>query len=195
LREEARGYFKEGAAYLAPAPPCLIAVGGLSGTGKTTLARALAPSLGAAPGAVHLRSDVIRKEIWGAGEYGRLPERAYEPDVAEDVYAAILARAERALSGGQSVIADAVYAQPGERERPEALARKLSLPFQGLWLSAKSETLVARVEGRTADASDATAAVVRRQLDYETGPVSWHGLDAGGRAEEVLKAAQAALKL
>jgi len=195
LREQARSYFKEGAAYLAPAPPCLIAVGGLSGTGKTTLARALAPSLGAAPGAVHLRSDVIRKEIWGAGEYDRLPERAYEPEAAAGVYAAILARAERALTGGQSVIADAVYAQPCERERPEALARKLSLPFQGLWLSAKSETLVARVEGRTADASDATAAVVRRQLDYETGPVSWHGLGTGGRAEEVLEAALAALKL
>ncbi len=195
LREEAQTYLKEGMGYLAPAPPCLIAIGGLSGTGKTTLARALAPSLGAAPGAVHLRSDVIRKELWGVGEQDRLPENAYEPKVSEDVYIAILERAERVLAGGQAVIADAVYAQPGERAGLEALARKLLVPFQGLWLSAESDTLVTRVRGRTEDASDATAAVVRRQLDYETGPIAWRGLNAGGSAEEVLKTAKAMLQV
>jgi aminoglycoside phosphotransferase family enzyme/predicted kinase len=194
LREEAQTYLKEGLAYLAPAPPCLITIGGLSGTGKTTLARALAPSLGAAPGAVHLRSDVIRKELWGVGEQNRLPERAYEAKATGDVYTAILERAERVLAGGQAVIADAVYAQPGEREALEALAHKLSLPFQGLWLSAEAGTLVTRVQGRTGDASDATAAVVRRQLDYETGPIGWQGLNAGGSVEEVLKTAKAMLK-
>lgn len=194
-QEEAGRYFQDALGYLTPAAPRLVAVGGLSGTGKTTLARALAPKLGAAPGAVHLRSDVIRKEIWGVGEQDHLPERAYEPKATEAVYAAILARAETVLAGGQSVVADAVHAQPGERAALETLAHRLSLPFQGLWLSAKSDTLVARVEGRTADASDATAAVVRRQLDYETGPIGWHRLDAGGSAEDVLKAGQAALKL
>ncbi len=194
LREEAKSYLKEGLAYLAPAPPCLIAIAGLSGTGKTTLARALAPSLGAAPGAVHFRSDVIRKELWGIGEQDRLPERAYEAKATEGVYTAILERAERVLAGGQAVIADAVYAQPDEREALEALARRRSLPFQGLWLSAEAGTLVTRVQGRTGDASDATAAVVRRQLDYETGPIGWQGLNAGGSAEEVLKAARAMLK-
>jgi len=195
LRKEARTYLKEGAAYLAPAPPCLIAIGGLSGTGKTTLARALAPSLGAAPGAAHLRSDVIRKELWGVGEHDRLPERAYEATVTEDVYTAILERADTLLADGQAVIADAVYAQPDEREALEALARKLSLPFQGLWLWAEAGTLVTRVQGRTGDASDATAAVVRRQLDYETGPMRWQGLNAGGGAEEVLRAAKVTLKI
>ena len=195
LREEAQTYLQEGMGYLAPAPPGLIAIAGLSGTGKTTLARALAPSLGAAPGAVHLRSDVIRKELWGVGEQDRLPERAYEATATEDVYTVILERAERVLAGGQAVIADAVYAQPGEREALEAMARRLSLPFQGLWLSAEAGTLVTRVQGRTGDASDATAAVVRRQLDYETGPIGWQGLGAGGSAEEVLKAARAMLEV
>ena len=93
------------------------------------------------------------------------------------------------------MIADAVYAQPGEREVLEAMARRLSLPFQGLWLSAEAGTLVTRVQGRTGDASDATAAVVRRQLDYETGLIGWQGLGAGGSAEEVLKAARAMLEV
>ncbi len=195
LRKEAQAYLNEGAAYLATAPPCLIAIGGLSGTGKSTLARALAPSLGAAPGAVHLRSDVIRKELWGIGERDRLPERAYEPKVSEDVYDVILERADTLLADGQAVIADAVYAQPDEREAIEALARKLSIPFQGLWLSAETDTLVTRVQGRKGDASDATAAVVHRQLDYETGPIRWQGLNAGGGAEEVLRAAKVALEI
>jgi predicted kinase len=138
---------------------------------------------------------VIRKELSGVGERDRLPETAYQENANEDVYAAILDRAGRLLAGGRSVIADAVSARPGEREALEAMARRLSVPFQGLWLTADSDILVARVEGRSADASDATASVVRRQLDYETGPITWHGLDASAGAPEVLEAAKAALKL
>ena len=92
------------------------------------------------------------------------------------------------------MIADAVYAQPGERAAIEALARKLSLGFSGIWLSAETDTLVARVEGRTGDASDATAAVVRRQLDYQTGPIAWQRVNASGSEAEVLAAAQRALQ-
>lgn len=195
LRDEARAYFAESAAYLTPPPPRLVAIGGLSGTGKTTLARALAPDLGAAPGAVHLRSDVIRKELCGVGELDRLPESAYGPETSREVYVAIEARAAQILTGGQAVIADAVYARASEREGLEGLAARLAIPFQGLWLAADANRLVARVEGRREDASDATAAVVRRQLDYETGSIAWQTLDAGGSAEEGRKAAKLALKL
>jgi len=195
LRDEARGYFAAVGDYLAPAPPRLVAVGGLSGTGKTTLARALAPKLGAAPGAVHLRSDVIRKTLWGVGDLDRLPDAAYRAGANEAVYAAILERADQALAGGQSAIADAVYARPEERDGLEAVAKRRAVPFHGLWLSTAGDTLVARVEGRTNDASDATAAVVRQQLGYETGTIAWLRLDAGVSAAEVLDAAEAALDL
>lgn len=195
LRQEARGYFLAVGGYLSPAPARLVAVGGLSGTGKTTLARALAPSLGAAPGAVHLRSDVIRKELWGLGEHDRLPEKAYQTRANEAVYATILERAGQVLAGGHSVIADAVYARPDERDGLAALAERLAVPFHGLWLSAAGDTLVARVEGRTKDASDATAAVVRRQLGYHTGTIAWRQLDASGSPAAVLETAKAALKL
>lgn len=194
-RREARSYLAQAAGYLDPAPARLVAIGGLSGTGKTTLARALAPDLGAAPGAVHLRSDVIRKELWGVGETDRLPDSAYQAQANEEVYAAIRARAGRLLAAGRSVIADAVWARPRERAELEAVAREHRVPFQGLWLAADSGTLIARVEDRRGDASDATAAVVRRQLDYETGPIRWRRLDAGREAPELLRAAQAALDL
>lgn len=194
-REEADRYFRDALAYLDPVPPRLVAVGGLSGTGKTTLARALAAGLGAAPGAVHLRSDVIRKELCGVGELERLPETAYGPNASRAVYATIEERAARILGAGQAVIVDAVYAKTSERSGLEALAGKHAIPFQGLWLSADSDTLVARVESRKQDASDATAAVIRRQLDYRTGQIGWLTLDASGSAEEVFKSAKLALDL
>ena len=184
LREEARAYFEEGARYLAPVPPCLVAVGGLSGTGKTTLARQLAPNLGAAPGAVHLRSDVIRKELWGVGEHDRLPEEAYGPEVSERVYRTILDRTRQVLSGGCAVVADAVYARPGERGNLEVLADDLGVSFQGIWLSAQTDTLVVRVEERTADASDATESVVApaTRLRYRPDRLAMHRrVRQGGR--------------
>ena len=60
---------------IAPAPVLLIAIGGLSGTGKSALARALAPDIGAAPGAVVLRSDVERKTLSGKDEHEKLRRR------------------------------------------------------------------------------------------------------------------------
>ena len=76
-RERARAYLRAALGYLEPAPPRLVAVGGLSGTGKTTLAAALAPELGLAPGAVHLRSDLERKTLFGVEETVRLPAQSY----------------------------------------------------------------------------------------------------------------------
>jgi aminoglycoside phosphotransferase family enzyme len=65
LYREAEALLDQAIGYLVPAAPRLIAVGGLSGTGKSTLARSIAPALGMAPGAIVVRSDVIRKQICG----------------------------------------------------------------------------------------------------------------------------------
>ena len=70
---EARDYLERALAYLDPPPARLVALGGVSGTGKSTLARQLAPELGPAPGAVVLRSDVVRKRLHGVAPGDRLP--------------------------------------------------------------------------------------------------------------------------
>ena len=189
LEEEARHYFAAARRYLEPPVPRLLAVGGLSGSGKTTLARRLAPRLGAAPGALHLRSDIIRKALWGIDELSPLPEDAYGPGFGERVYAEICRRARQALSAGQAVVADAVYARPAERDAIAAVARDLGLRFDGLWLQAERDTLIARVDARRGDASDADAAVVRRQLAYETGEVAWSRLEAGRSVEDLARRA------
>lgn len=195
LREAARAYFLAGRRYLAPPEARLITVGGLSGSGKTTLARLLAPRIGAAPGALHLRSDVIRKQLCGVGELERLPQAAYAEEIGVRVYAEIVARARAALQAGQAVIADAVYAAPAERRAIEDLAQGLQLRFDGLWLEAPPETLIARVESRQGDASDADAAIVRRQLAFDTGGPDWPHLGAADSPEDLARIAAARLRI
>ena len=77
----AQDYFNLAQQLIRPAAPRLVAVGGLSGTGKSVLARALAPIIMPQPGAVVLRSDVLRKQKFGVNETERLPEIAYQPEM------------------------------------------------------------------------------------------------------------------
>jgi uncharacterized protein len=189
--ETARAYLGAALGYLAPAPPRLVAIGGLSGTGKSTLASALAPGVGPAPGAVHLRSDLERKSLFGVAETERLPAEHYTEATSAQVYGILYWKARTALAAGHAVIADAVFAKPEERAAIEAVAAELGTPFQGLWLSAAPGHLVARVAQRTGDASDATLAVVRQQLAWQTGTLSprWTAIDAGGSPAETLACA------
>ena len=147
--------------------------GGLSGSGKTTLALKLAPGIGRAPGAVVVRSDVERKRLSGIGLNERMPAGSYTPDASEKVYAVMFERAEQALRAGQSVVVDAVFAKPEERQAAEALARKVGAPFEGVWLDVPKEVAQARVAARTGDASDATPNVIERQFGYDLGEITW----------------------
>ena len=161
---EPRRYLALATGFLTPPPPVLVAIGGGSGTGKTTLAHTLAPDLpGPAPGAVILRSDVIRKELLGRAPTDRLPPEAYTPEVSARVFTAIAERAALCLAAGHSVIADAVYGHPAQREAIAAVADARHVPFHGVWLEAPLALKLARVGNRTGDASDADATVVRRQ--------------------------------
>ncbi len=190
---EARRYFAFARAFIAGAPPRLVAVGGLSGSGKSTVAARLAPRLGRAPGAIHLRSDIERKRLLGAGEHDRLPEAGYARPVTERVFAALRAQARLALAAGQSVVVDAVHQRPDERAAIAAVAADAGVPFAGIWLEAPLDTASARVAARHDDASDATAAIVARQAAQPTGPIDWQRIDASGAIEEVVAAVTAGI--
>ncbi|WP_348770667.1 AAA family ATPase [Azospirillum sp. TSO35-2] len=190
---EARCYLDEALAALAQAPARLVAVGGLSGTGKTRLAEGLAPGLGPAPGAVVLRSDVLRKRLCGVGDTDRLPPEGYAPAMTGRVYAELGRRAAAVLAAGQAVVIDAVSARPAERAAFESVAAAAGVRFDGLWLDAPLATRVDRVANRRNDASDATADVVQRQECYDLGTVDWTRLDSGRVAADVLDDARASL--
>lgn len=173
-------------------PPRLVAVGGLSGSGKSTVARAVAPGSGRArgPGAAQRRHPQAagRHRPDGAGR-----ARGLCPGSAERVYGALRADAATALAAGRTVIVDAVHARPDERAAVEEVARRLGVPFAGIWLDAPAETLVARVAARVGDVSDATPAVVRHQLGYDLGPMAWQRVPAAPTWQAVAGAVATAL--
>ena len=183
--EPARGgdplpYLAAAERYLAPAPPRLVAFGGLQGTGKSFVARRIAPWLGVAPGALHLRSDEIRKRRAGCAPEQRLPPEAYSPAESAAVHAEMFALARAALDAGRSVVLDAMFLDPAMRAAAEAAAGPH--PFAGFWLAAPLDLLRARVASRTGDASDATVAVLEKAALADPGPITWARLDAAGDA-------------
>ena len=193
IDNSARAYFALARKLIAPPPPMLVAVGGLSGTGKSLLARALSGAVAPLPGAVLLRSDVTRKTMFGKGETEPLPAEAYTAAVTARVYAALAAKAARVIAAGHSAIVDAVFAQAQERDAVAQAAH--GAPFHGLFLAADLATRVARVGARTGDASDADATVARAQERYDLGTLAWHRIDASGTPEQTLQRSKAALGL
>jgi hypothetical protein len=191
--QTAREYLAMAETLLHPPPARLIAIGGLSGSGKSTLAFALAPSLGAVPGAVVVRSDEVRKRLCGVGPLDRLGPNGYTHAVSARVYAAAAEQAGRIVATGHSAIVDAVFARPDDRRAIERAAHDAGVAFAGLWLEARLDTLVQRVEHRRADASDADAAVVRRQTAGEAGPDGpngWHRINAEADLDAVVATAR-----
>jgi aminoglycoside phosphotransferase family enzyme/predicted kinase len=184
-----RAYVEAAIAHLSPPPPVLAAVGGFSGTGKTTFARAIAPGLGASPGAVVLRTDEARKRLAGAGPVDRLAPETYTPEFYAQVYDSIFDAARRLLSAGRAVVLDATFTEPALRERAQALADECGVPFRAAWLEAPLEVLAARVGERVGDASDATLKVLHDQAARCAGQaVSWPKVDAQGPTAAAAKA-------
>lgn len=183
-------YFRLALDLLTPPDPRLLAVGGLSGTGKSLLSRTLAPSIGPAPGALVLRSDAERKVRFGIAETARLPAEAYSEDVSRAIYGLLMEKARRANRAGHSVIVDAVFARPEEREAIEAVARAANVAFSGLFLKADLDTRIRRIGGRGPDASDATAAVARQQQSFKLGKLGWATVDASGSPAATLARAK-----
>jgi predicted kinase len=191
LRALANEYLALADVLLEPSPPRLIALGGYSGSGKSTLAMDLAPSLGAAPGAVVIRSDEIRKELCGVKPLDRLGPEGYTDDVSRRVYAALRARANTVVRGGYTAITDAVFASSTDRDAVQHVAAAAGVPFFGLWLEAPESVLISRVAAREHDVSDAGVGELRRQLAQPLDSLRWRRVDASGSRAHVRDAAGA----
>jgi hypothetical protein len=142
---------------------------------------------------VLLRSDVTRKKLCGVAPTERLGADAYAEQVSARVYDSLAARAAAILAAGHAAIVDAVFLDPQERARIERVATERGVRFDGIWLAADPAVLAQRVALRRGDASDATAAVVRRQIALDPGAIEWHRVDSSGAPEQVAAAAGAAL--
>ena len=171
--------------------PHLIAIGGLSGSGKSTLARQLTPALG--PTTLQLGTDVIRKRLHGVTPETTLPKAAYSGEVSARTYGILFEDTATSLAAGQTVIADATFIRPQDRDMVERLARNANIAFTGIWLDISEDEAIIRVNARSGDPSDADAAVVTRQRAEPSGNISWHRLDAtkDGLVADILDLARA----
>ncbi len=192
---EPESYFALAERALEPRPPRCIALGGLSGTGKSTLARVVAPLLGAMPGAIILRSDKIRKRLAGVAPEQRLAQSFYTAEWTGKVYAELLRQAEQVLGAGHSAVLDAVAGAPDQRAAMEKIAAGAGAAFHGIWLEAPLAVREARIGRRTDDASDADVRVVRQQREPSSSSLVWPRLDASGEAAAASQRLREALGL
>lgn len=195
ILSRAQAYFDLAAILLAQPPARLVAIGGLSGSGKSTVAAAIAGSVGPAPGARILSTDRLRKQLFGVPAETRLPAEAYRPAVSQQVYALQAGRAAAILATGHAVIADAVFDRPDMRAQIARVAAQSGAAFTGIWLQAGAEQILSRVADRRGDPSDATVAVVQAQLARPAGVIDWITVEAGGDARRTAAAVRSLLGL
>lgn len=200
-------YFALAQALTAPAaPPLLVVMTGVSGSGKSRVAAGLAERLGA----LRLRSDVERKRLFGLEPTARaapgsaLAEALYASDATARTYARLYALAERLLRAGHTVVLDAAFLRQSERAAARALAQVCGAAFAVVACSAPEAVLRERLAAREregADPSDATAAVLDLQLRVaEPIPADWAAWtvevdNSGDRAALDAALAQAAKRL
>jgi aminoglycoside phosphotransferase family enzyme/predicted kinase len=187
IAAEAKAYFDLALQLITPTDPSFVVIGGRSGTGKTVLARSLSGLVEPSPGAVLLRSDVIRKELFGVDEFAPLPKAAYGPEVAKRVYQAMTDRARVILDQGCSVVLDAAFLNPSDRDAVSHAAHEIGARFRPFFLTADPAIRVSRIATRQHDASDATADVATLQENIDIGPLDWPIIDASGSAEQTLR--------
>ena len=191
---EIESYAAFAAKVLSPAQPQLVAIGGLSGVGKSSVAHEFAAVVGSPPGAFHLRTDVERKIMHGVALTHRLPSEAYTPESRDEVYRRVFRKAEVALDSGCSVIVDAVFPEGPQRTQLRDLASRTNAGFLGLWLHADEKLLRQRIDERGADASDADAAIIDKQLKTIEAPENWIKIDASGGKDATVAAIAKTLK-
>jgi predicted kinase len=145
--------------HLRAADVRLVLVGGLPGTGKSTVARGLADRFGATV----LSSDRIRKEQAGrdpesraTADYG---EGIYTPAHTDRVYTELLHRATELLGRGETVVLDASWTSAAHRARAAEVAGATSSTLVQLRCDADPGTARRRILTRVGGASDATAPV------------------------------------
>ncbi|WP_414574834.1 AAA family ATPase [Anabaena sp. CCY 9402-a] len=153
-------YYKLAWEYTKPKQGKILLMSGLSGSGKSTTAKYLARQTGA----IHLRSDAVRKHLGGIPLYERGGDDLYTPEMTQKTYARLLNLGIILANQGYTVILDAKYDKQELRQEAIAQAQKHQLPLQIIYCTAPLEVVQERLVNRTGDIADATVDLLASQL-------------------------------
>lgn len=157
--ETAALYYRLAWQFVQPRQGQLILMSGLSGSGKTTTARQLAKQTGA----IHIRSDAVRKHLGGIALQQRGDDSLYTPEMTAKTYKRLLELGIMLAKEGYTVILDAKYDRQSLRQEAIAQAQASQLPLRIVHCDAPVEVLRDRLERRTGDIADATVDLLPKQ--------------------------------
>jgi len=182
--EAAEEYLEVAERFLDERSVYIVAVGGLSGTGKTTLNQQLSAKLNG----IQLRSDVVRKSLLHIENFEMAGNAGYQEAINRATYERMIQMAGSVLRAGFPVFLDATFRNQADREQIESLAMNDHVPFVGLWCEVPLDVAVQRIAGRSGDASDADVEVRLKQEGSDLGVLTWHRVDTSGPFDQIVPA-------
>lgn len=159
-RETAQHYYQLAWNYTQPRRGRIIVMSGLSGSGKSTVARSIARQFAA----IQIRSDAVRKHLAGIPLNQRAEATVYSQTMTQQTYDRLLELGKMLALKGWSVILDAKFDRAVWRKKAIALATAQAIPLHVLHCQAPVPVIRDRLLHRTGDIADATADLLDRQL-------------------------------
>jgi uncharacterized protein len=153
-------YYKLAWEYTKPRDGRLILMSGLSGAGKSTVARQLARKIGA----IHIRSDAVRKHLASLPLYEKGGADLYTPEMTQKTYEKLLELGIKLAKAGYPVILDAKYDRSQLRADAIAQTQSANISLQILHCTAPETVLRDRLNSRSGDIADATADLLASQI-------------------------------